>query len=295
MAAHITTGYPTRYGDREVQFTDLQSVVTSLIDNVEWALCNLDAGNVIEAASVKAQNIDTTSAKIKSAQIKNLTADKISAGTINLSESITISGSESKMEITDNSFKIMDGKGKVRFEMSIDEDDVFAFSINTIGEDGKEVPAIYMDQNGEAAFSGNVDTYKDVSVGQSVMLRARDRNGGEADHAGISFYGAKGTEKASILAWDASSSTGASSSLKLTANSGTMTLDSTYGTLDFQTNVTLNSRSGDIIIRGSQVRLGSSKDNGVLVNGEIVASRNYVDDQIKKALQSYTRENTVRE
>ena len=208
MAVHITTGYPTRYGDINTQVGELQQLLTGLIDNMEWALCNLDAGNVSEAASVRAENIDTTNAKIKSAQIKDLTADKISAGTIDLSDEITISGSDGQLTITDSFFSMKDSQGRLRVEMGTDDTGKFAFVIYSLetGEDGSQIPAIYLDDNGEAIFCGTVqggsitsdtsiDVTTDIYVGSNIYLDVSNYL------EGLHFF--KGTpEKASITVED---------------------------------------------------------------------------------------------
>lgn len=207
MAVHITTGYPNQYGDIATQLKNLQDVVTSLIDNVEWAVCHLDAGNVVEASSVKAQNIDTTQAKIKDAQIKNLTADKIKAGKIDLSKGITIAGSGGQMEIADNFISMSDSDGNLRVEMGTDDTGQFAFVIYSLktDKDGNQIPAIYLDDDGEAVFSGTVqggkitsdtsiDVTTDVHVGKNIYLNSSNYT------EGIHFLG--DTSKGSITVED---------------------------------------------------------------------------------------------
>ena len=85
---NLTTGFPKRTGNLEEDYENLYNWSVSLIDELKSILCNLDSGNVTEANSVKAQNIDCTQARIKDAQMQSLTADKLTAGEIDAREII---------------------------------------------------------------------------------------------------------------------------------------------------------------------------------------------------------------
>ena len=170
MAVHITTGYPLIYGDQKTQLANVQGVVTDLIDQLQHALYNLDAGNVKEAASVKAEHIDTTNAKIKNAQIKSMTADKLTAGTIDADKinvvnlkagnitsgtldtgKVTIKSGDDSLILDDGTITFSDVWGN-RLIMGQDDNGQFAFSM--YDRDGN--PTLYMDEHGDAIFKGKV-------------------------------------------------------------------------------------------------------------------------------------------
>lgn len=74
----LTTPYqPIPTGNLAQDLKNLTKHVGNLIEDLQIVLNNLDAGNVLEAGSVKAQNIDTAGAKIANAQIQALKAGKI--------------------------------------------------------------------------------------------------------------------------------------------------------------------------------------------------------------------------
>ena len=57
---NLTTPIPSRLtGDVQTDVQALKKWGTALIDELTYIFNNLDAGNVSEAASVKAENIDT--------------------------------------------------------------------------------------------------------------------------------------------------------------------------------------------------------------------------------------------
>lgn len=182
MAVHITTGRPTGElmgADLAVQLKELQDLFCNLLDQIEFAICNLDAGNVSEAQSVRADRIDTKTAKIVDAQIKSITADKLTAGTIDAEEievknlnadnivtgtldsgAVTIrgSGNAGYMQIEGNRLVVYDG-GKLRLKQGIDENGVFTFTLyNSLG-----APQLYYDSDGNAIFEGNVMSGKLIS------------------------------------------------------------------------------------------------------------------------------------
>ena len=82
---------------------------TALIDELSYIFNNLDAGNVSEAASVKAENIDTSNAKIQNAQIGNLTADKLRTGQLN-TNLVTVESDFGNLSMSGSSIIISDNK-----------------------------------------------------------------------------------------------------------------------------------------------------------------------------------------
>ena len=131
---------------------ELDGIFSELLRQLNFLLGNLGAENVIEAASVKAENIDTTNAKIVNAQIKNLSADKIKAGTLDLSKGITItSGGGDAMTITQDSIEIA-VDGVTRFLVTPDDNGKFGFLLcNAQGQ-----PTIRLTDDGNAVLSGIV-------------------------------------------------------------------------------------------------------------------------------------------
>ena len=142
---------------------EMDGIFAELIRQINFIVSNLGADNVIEAASVKAENIDTKNAKIVNAQIKNLTASKIKAGTLDLSKEITISDSKdltkgNSMTINKNGIVIKgksnDGKVINRFVLMPDGDGNYLFAM--YDKDGDM--SLAMDDDGNAAFRGTVES-----------------------------------------------------------------------------------------------------------------------------------------
>lgn len=126
---------------------------TALIDELSYIFNNLDAGNVSEAASVKAENIDTSNAKIQNAQIGNLTADKLRTGQLN-TNLVTVESDFGNLSMSGSSIIISDNKEE-RFKVEYDPDTgLFSFVINNA--EGK--PTVYINSFGNAVFSGRVDS-----------------------------------------------------------------------------------------------------------------------------------------
>ena len=124
---------------------------TALIDELVYLFNNLDAGNVSEASSVKAENIDTKNAKISNAQIGALSAEKLTAGTID-TKKVTISDKEGSLELSDSKIVIRDNM-QDRFLAQYDKTtDKFMFLL--YNEDGE--PTIYLNSNGDAIFTGSL-------------------------------------------------------------------------------------------------------------------------------------------
>lgn len=138
---------------------EMDGIFAEMIRQINFIVSNLGADNVIEAASVKAENIDTKNAKIVNAQIKNLTASKIKAGTLDLSKGITIQNGNNtrSMTITEDGILITDQTGQediLRFALLPDENGKFVFML--CNEEGE--PTIAMDDDGNAAFRGTVES-----------------------------------------------------------------------------------------------------------------------------------------
>lgn len=181
MPAHITTGKPSgpiMGWDIPTQLRELQNLFCDLVDKAEFAICSLDAGNVSEAGSVRADRIDTRAAKIVDAQIKNITADKLTAGTIDAEEidvvnldadnivtgtldssvvTIRGAGGNNYMQIAGNLLEAFEA-GVRRLKMGVDGG-VFTFTL--YNESGQ--PQLYLDSNGNAVFEGNVMGGKVIS------------------------------------------------------------------------------------------------------------------------------------
>ncbi|MBR5218967.1 MAG: hypothetical protein IKV89_04470 [Clostridia bacterium] len=151
---NLTTPMPPKMtGDVKVDLASIKAWGTALIDELTYLFNNLGAENVKEAASVKAQNIDTNTAKINNAQIGSLTADKLTAGTVNTNKvkvesddgSLTLSGSE--LSIKENE--------RVRFLAGINPDSG-KFKLALCNRSG--IPTVTIDSNGNAIFSGKVES-----------------------------------------------------------------------------------------------------------------------------------------
>lgn len=162
---NLTTPIPPKLKpDSRSALNQLKEWGTSLIDELSFILNNLDATNVSEAASVKAENIDVTNGKILNAQIKNLTADKITAGTIDLSQGITVKSSDNSLKITSNMISISEN-GSLRVAMGKDDDGKFIFMLTDGNGNG-----LLLDESGEAVFSGTINTAKDVKIGRILHM-----------------------------------------------------------------------------------------------------------------------------
>ena len=150
----------------------------SLIDELKTILCNLDSGNVTEAGSVKAQNIDVAQARIKGAQIQSLTADKLTAGTIDTGE-ITISNEEEKngtkgrIEIAnqqivfteDSVDRIIIGR---TYTLNEDGEKVWHYTFTVQNSDGTQ--GIYMDENGDVRITGTFTSSDGVVSGGKLQV-----------------------------------------------------------------------------------------------------------------------------
>ena len=203
---NLTTGFPKKTGNLESDYENLYNWSVSLIDELKSILCNLDSGNVTEANSVKAQNIDCTQARIKDAQMQSITADKLTAGTIDArdinvininadnintgtlnSEIVNIESEDAKGKL------ILDGDSLIFYEK--DGDKIYQRIAIGRGEDGKYIftvqnrdgtQEVYMDSGGNINITGNIggasniSVTSDVDIGETLNFKDRDTqtNGG---------------------------------------------------------------------------------------------------------------------
>ncbi len=215
---------PGESGNLKKDVDELRTRFTLVLKELEYLLCNLDEENVTRAASVYAENIDTTHAKISDAQIGGVSADKLEAGTIdarevtienlsadslvsgtidadkitvkNLSadslmsgtldtESVMIASGDGKFAIYDTVMAMYDTNGVLRLFAGIDtrrtvdgeeNPDYNKFCFDIINEDG--VSCIHFNDDGDAVFSGVIDTKNDVNVGNMLRLNDAYADGG---------------------------------------------------------------------------------------------------------------------
>ena len=71
---NLTTPYLNLGGrDIDKDMDDVQDWSIALIEELRYILCNLDAGNCMEAGKVQAKNIDCSKARIHNAQDRKST------------------------------------------------------------------------------------------------------------------------------------------------------------------------------------------------------------------------------
>ncbi len=183
---NLTTSIPPKLtGNTNADISALKNWGTALIDELTYIFQNLDAGNVSEAGKVKAENIDTTTAKISNAQIGALTAEKITSGTIN-TDNVSIASTDGCLSLTGSEIVMRDSAND-RFRAIYDPDtDNFSFCLYDI--DGN--PTVYIGSDGNAAFTGLVESsqiYASTIVGTDSNSYF-DKDGGifaEIDTKGI--------------------------------------------------------------------------------------------------------------
>ncbi len=153
---NLTTPVPPKLtGDANADVEILKRWGTALIDELTYLFNNLDSGNVIEAASVKAENIETVNAKISNAQIGALTADKLVTGSVDTSR-VTVADNSGNMTISGSMIVISD-KDRERFVAAYDKDeDKFRFEL--YNSDG--MPTVSINSDGDAVFSGLLESAK---------------------------------------------------------------------------------------------------------------------------------------
>lgn len=183
---NLTTPIPSKLtGNANDDINAIKKWGTALIDELTYIFNNLDIGNVKEAASIKAENIDTKNAKIQNAQIGALTADKLKAGTVD-TNLVTVESESGNLSISGNEIVISDSQTE-RFSAKYDPDtDLFQFALyNSLGE-----PTVYINSLGNAIFSGKIDAseiYSSTIIGTD-SVSYQDNSGGifaEIDTTGI--------------------------------------------------------------------------------------------------------------
>lgn len=183
---NLTTPFLKLSGDTERDLKQIEEWSVALVDELKSLLCNLDGGNVLEASSIKAQNIDCTKAKIKDAQIQDLTADKLTAGTIDAEEinvininadnivtgtldadKVAIHGESAagEMRQTGDCSAWIDKDGNTRILIG-NVNGSYIFIVQSA--DGKN--GIYMDENGKIHNSGALETDEDCRVGNFLSV-----------------------------------------------------------------------------------------------------------------------------
>ncbi len=193
---NLTTPIPKKVtGAVAEDLKAIQKWGTSLIDELTYIFNNLDAGNVSEAASVKAENIDTNTVKIQNAQIGALTADKLRAGTVD-TNLVTVSSESGNLNISGNSIVISDNNVD-RFKAEYNpQTDIFSFVL--CNNEGK--PTVYINSLGNAVFSGRVDSseiYSSTIIGTD-SVSYDEKTGGvfaEIDKRGIKVMQDKNNER----------------------------------------------------------------------------------------------------
>lgn len=260
---------------------------TALIDELSYIFNNLDAGNVSEAASVKAENIDTSNAKIQNAQIGNLTADKLRTGQLN-TNLVRVESDFGNLSMSGSSIVISDNKEE-RFKVEYDPDTgLFSFVINN--SEGK--PTVYINSLGNAVFSGRVDSseiFSSTIVGTDSVSYLQ-KNGGvfaEMDTKGIKILQDKNQKRLQKLGMSVGDDGTAYIVLGSGDGSGEVTINgvkysngsfviqknssySSFGTVGGSTVLSFMD-DGDLWIRGDRV----------LINGRDILSE---IDEIKKQI-----------
>lgn len=187
---NLTTGFPniSGVGTLDNMYQDLIRIhdwAMELTDELKYMFCNLDAGNVMEAAKVRAQNIDCTRARISSAQIQSLKASKIKTGTLDVSDKVTIKGESDAARMVMNAQTIIfyekddSGKEIPRIYMGFDGEKYVFLVQNSDATQG-----IHMDENGNVIITGVFSTGTD---GQARTVI--DKNGIQSYDADGKRYG----------------------------------------------------------------------------------------------------------
>ncbi len=183
---NVTTPIPKNLtGNTQEDLRQLKEWGTALIDELTYLFHNLDAGNVIEAASVKAENIDTTSATIGNAQIGALSADKLVSGRVD-TEKVTVTDGDNQLEISGSEIVIRD-ENHERFLAAYDKNSG-KFRFFLCNEDGK--PTVSINSDGDAVFSGQVEgsaIYASTVIGTGSVAYEKTEGGvfAQMDPAGI--------------------------------------------------------------------------------------------------------------
>ena len=302
----FTSAYPSlRTGEPQRDVDGLRDNFIAFLDEINHALENINAGTIkgkLSAATIEADSITTNKARIKSAQIANLIADKIAAGTLNLSTAlspdgktgITIVGDGAdRMEIDESSLVIL-YDDVIRLFAGKDKD-TGKFMFLLLNEDG--TTGICMGEDGNAYFSGNIEasTITGGSITGSVIKTAESGERFELLNDGLFSYDSAGrldgwaliptTDIGGILRYYRRGNVWAEFATDITGyNGGTPTSHAYTNMKLYVSGGHLELRtlgSYDTYISGNTLQLGSTLSNGVYINGKVAAT----DDQIV-ALQS---------
>lgn len=193
---NLTTPIPPRLtGDVKIDLAAIKAWGTVLIDELAYLFNNLGAENVTEAASVKAENIDTANAKINNAQIGSLTADKLVAGTVN-TNNVTVESRDKNMTLSGAELCIKED-GKIRFMAGVDPVSE-KFNLYICNRNG--IPTVSIDSNGNAIFSGKVESsavYSSSFIGTNSLDYAEIDGGvfAKIDPTGIKMMQDKDGER----------------------------------------------------------------------------------------------------
>lgn len=176
---------PTLSGNAETDIGKIKRWGTALVDELTYLFNNLDCKNVIEAGTVKAENIDTTTAKITNAQIGSLTADKLAAGTVD-TERVTVKDKNGRLTISGSELAISDGS-RQRFCAAYDKN---TGSFEFILRNAEGEPTVSIDSAGDAHFGGVVEgstIFSSTVIGTDSTAYAETSGGvfAELDRTGV--------------------------------------------------------------------------------------------------------------
>lgn len=146
---------PTNYVDAKTDITSIKRWIVEAVDELTYIFNKLDSTNVIEAAAVKAENIDTRNALISNAQIGKLNAEKLKAGTIDTSI-VSLSDSGGNLVISGSAIYISD-RNRTRFKAEFDRS---ANKFNFVLYNKNGEPTVSIDSAGDAHFGGVVEGSK---------------------------------------------------------------------------------------------------------------------------------------
>lgn len=174
---NLTTPIPPKLtGEPSADVAKLKNWGTALIDELTYLFNNLDSGNVIEAASVKAENIETTNAKITNAQIGALSAEKLTAGSLD-TEKVSVKDKDGNLTISGSTIILRD-KNRNRFVAAYDKE-TGEFKFELYNENG--VPTVSIGSGGDAVFSGILESAKIFSS----TIVGTDKDSYEATTGGV--------------------------------------------------------------------------------------------------------------